>query len=240
VEEQNLPRQLLYNDRDIGVRKAFAAATHLERFAPHSTFLPVDIAIESGDDVARLVRRYRPDLVVCAADRPPLAIKGWVDDGAFALGVPVLHGGSRPPFVYAGPLLVPGQTSCYECFYASRVEPGSEELEAAVNVRRNEDPPGLPAVGWADVTAASLCAIVSIAEGATRPMCVVAPRLRATLRKSPRTNPGMRPALGAGCPCSSPTKSSRLRAGCGSRLSRPIPRRPNPTAGAGVAVSMTA
>jgi molybdopterin/thiamine biosynthesis adenylyltransferase len=158
VEEQNLPRQLLFTDRDIGVRKVFAAAMHLEQIAPDSNFVAIDQEITCAEDVAKLVRRVQPDLVVCAADRPPQAIKEWVDAGAFALGIPVLHGGARPPFAYAGPLLVPGVTSCYACFYASRVAPGSEELEAEVSIRRNEDPPALPAVGWADVTAASMCA----------------------------------------------------------------------------------
>jgi molybdopterin/thiamine biosynthesis adenylyltransferase len=163
VEAENLPRQLLYTERDIGARKAFAAAAHLEQRAPDATFLPLDVEFAGANDVAKLVRRYRPDLVVCAADRPPIAIKGWVDEGAFGLGVPVLHGGSRPPYVYAGPLLVPGVTPCYSCFYASRVELGSEQMEAEVNAIRNQEPPGFPAIGWADVAAASLVAGQAIA-----------------------------------------------------------------------------
>ncbi|MCW2972075.1 MAG: methylcrotonoyl-CoA carboxylase [Thermoleophilia bacterium] len=163
VDEVNLPRQMLYDHGDVGVRKSLAAAQKLEQLNPFSEFVPVHGTIASGEDVARLVRRHRPDLVVCAADRPPIAIKGWIDEGAFALGVPVLHGGSRPPYAYVGPLLVPGVTSCYSCFLASRTQPGAEALEQEVNEVRNLRPPSLPAAGWCDVTAAALATAQAVA-----------------------------------------------------------------------------
>lgn len=158
VEAENLPRQMLYSERDIGARKAFAAAQRLEDICPEVRVVPVDTELSGSHEVAHLVRRFRPDVVICAADRPPIAIKQWVDDGAFALGVPVLHGGSRPPFAYVGPMLVPGETSCYGCFSRSRTAPGADAMEAEVNALRDADPPSLPAVGWADVTAATLAA----------------------------------------------------------------------------------
>ena len=168
VEEENLPRQLLYDDRDIGVRKAFAAATRLEEIAPDLQAVAVEQEITSGADVERLVRRFRPDLVVCAADRPPIAVKSWLDEGAFGLGVPVMHGGSRPPYSYVGPLLVPGVTPCYSCFSTSRSEPGADELERHVNAIRDAAPPSFPSVGWGDVTAAMLAAgqVVAMLTGA--------------------------------------------------------------------------
>jgi molybdopterin/thiamine biosynthesis adenylyltransferase len=171
VEASNLPRQMLYDHEAIGARKAFAAAARLETIAPDLEVTATDDDITCAADVERLVKRYRPSMVVCAADRPPIAIKGWVDEGAFAHGVPVIHGGSRPPLVYVGPMLVPGQTSCYECFLASRVALGADELEAQVNELRNAHPPSFPGVGWCDVAAACFATsqIVALLAGVHPP-----------------------------------------------------------------------
>lgn len=163
VEAGNLPRQMLYDESMIGSRKSHAAAMRIEQIVSDVEIVSTEDDIACGADVARLVRRHRPSLVVCAADRPPIAIKGWVDEGAFAQGVPVLHGGSRPPLVYVGPLLVPGTTSCYECFLASRVALGADELEAEVNQLRDANPPSFPGVGWCDVAAASFATGQAIA-----------------------------------------------------------------------------
>lgn len=163
VEEANLPRQLLYQDGDIGARKVFAAAAHVERIAPEVEVHPEHARLESAEDVTELVCRYAPDLVVCAADRPVMTIKEWMDDGAFAIGVPVLHGGSRPPYAFVGPFVVPGVTSCYGCFAVSRTALGAEALEAEVQVRRDADPPDFPSMGWGDVTAAALAAGQAVA-----------------------------------------------------------------------------
>lgn len=163
VEESNLPRQLLYGDDDVGVRKAFAAVRRIEEIAAGTEAVPVEEEITCGRDVARLVTEHAPDLFIGGADRPPYAIKRWIDEGAFAEGIPVLHGGSRPPFAYVGPLIVPGVTPCYECFLASRTEPGAEELERVVNELRDAAPPDFPAVGWCDVTAATLATAQAVA-----------------------------------------------------------------------------
>lgn len=171
VEEENLPRQLLYGDRDIGVRKAFAAANRLEQLAPDLRVVPVEKEITNGEDVARLVRRFRPDIVIGAADRPPISVKSWIDQGAFALGVPVIHGGSRPPYAYVGPMLVPGETPCYECFFRSRSAVGSDTFEREVNALRDANPPSFPSIGWGDITAATLGAgqVVALLTGVHDP-----------------------------------------------------------------------
>lgn len=171
VEAGNLPRQLLYDEQVVGARKSHAAAARIEQIAPGVEVVATEDEIAGAGDVTRLVRRHRPSLVVCAADRPPIAIKGWVDEGAFAQGVPVLHGGSRAPLVYVGPLLVPGTTPCYECFLASRVAPGADELEAEVNLRRDAEPPIFPGVGWCDVASAAFATgqAVALLTGVHRP-----------------------------------------------------------------------
>ena len=162
VEEANLPRQLLYSTRDVGRTKVDAAAERLRTVAPGVETRISHVEVASAIDVAALIVEHDPQLIVCAADRPPIAIKTWVEDAASEQGVAVVHGGHRPPFVYAGPFFVPGLSSCYECFAASRTRPGTEELEREIDAHRNLLPPQLPAVGWGDTMAASLIAAQSV------------------------------------------------------------------------------
>jgi molybdopterin/thiamine biosynthesis adenylyltransferase len=164
VEEEHLPGHLVYNQRDIGVRKAFAAANRLEGIAGDLRVVPVDLAVDGAAAVARLVRRFRPDLLVCAVEDRPDAVRQWIDESAFAHGVPVLHGGARAPLAYVGPLLVPGETRCFRCFVIASGaggEPGLAERADGLGVAGH---PVRPAAGWADAAAATLAAGQAVAH----------------------------------------------------------------------------
>ncbi len=156
VDEANLPRQLLYSIRDVGRAKVDAAAERLRAVAPLVHLHKSHLEVASAVDVAALLVEHDPQLVVCAADRPPIAMKTWVEDAAAEMGAAVMHGGHRPPHVYAGPFFVPGVSCCYACFAASRMRPGTEQLERELATYRDLTPPELPAVGWGDTAAASL------------------------------------------------------------------------------------
>ncbi|MCW2920517.1 MAG: UBA/THIF-type binding protein [Thermoleophilia bacterium] len=155
VDEANLPRQQLYSLRDVGRAKVDAAAERLRSVAPATRVRQSHQEVRSAVDVAALLIEHDPQLVVCAADRPPIAIKTWVEDAASELGVAVMHGGHRPPLVYAGPFFVPGVSCCYACFSSARTRPGTEQLERELASARDANPPQLPAVGWGDAAAAS-------------------------------------------------------------------------------------
>jgi bacteriocin biosynthesis cyclodehydratase domain-containing protein len=156
VEAANLARQTLFAASDVGRLKVDAAASRLRAIAPEVRVERSSRRIRGSGDVAALFAAHDPQLVFCAADRPPVAIKSWVEDAASAYGVAVMHGGHRPPLVYAGPFFVPGLSCCYECFARSRAGSGTERLEAELAVWRDTEPPQLPAVGWGDSAAASL------------------------------------------------------------------------------------
>lgn len=156
VERSNLPRQSLYAEHDIGALKVDAAAARLRLLSPDVRIERTSRGVTGSGDVAALFAAHDPQLVICAADRPPIAIKSWIEDAASAYGVAVMHGGHRPPLVYAGPFFVPGLSCCYECFSSSRNRPGTEHLDAELSSYRDMNPPQLPAVGWGDSAAASL------------------------------------------------------------------------------------
>lgn len=158
VDEANLPRQLLYERADVGRSKVAAAADRLRSIDPQVHVIPVESELRGPSDAVALLDTHVPDLVVCAADRPPISIKTWVEDAAVAVGAAVAHGGHRPPLCYAGPFFIPGLSCCYQCFSRSRTAQGTERLEAEIAAYRDLNPPQLPAVGWGDTAAASLIA----------------------------------------------------------------------------------
>lgn len=156
VEEANLARQSLYESADVGRPKVDAATDRLRAAMPSVRIESSRSSIGCAGDVVALIAEHDPLLVVCAADRPPIAIKTWVEDAASAYGVAVMHGGHRPPLVYAGPFFVPGISACYECFSQSRVTRGTEQLESELQAYRDVECPQLPAVGWGDAMSASM------------------------------------------------------------------------------------
>ena len=156
VELGNLPRQPLYVASDVGEQKVDVAGRRIRAAIPSIRIERSRRSINGARDMSELLDEHHPMLVVCSADRPPIAIKSWVEDAAAEHGVAVMHGGHRPPLVYAGPFFVPGLTPCYECFARSRVAPGTEQLERELSACRDRECPELPAVGWGDTAAASM------------------------------------------------------------------------------------
>lgn len=158
VELANLARQSLFALPDVGRAKVDAAAERLQATIPNVQIERFTRSIRGAADVVAVFAEHDPQLVVCAADRPPISIKTWVEDAASAYGVAVMHGGHRPPLVYAGPFFVPGLSPCYECFARFQMAPGAERLEAELHAYRDLDCPQLPAVGWGDAMSASMMA----------------------------------------------------------------------------------
>ena len=156
VEHANLPRQMLYASADVGRTKVAAAKDRLNAVAPWTRVDTVHVEVDSPDVVTRLIEQHSINLVVCAIDRPAITIKGIVERGSLPLGVPVIHGGHRPPNAYIGPFTIPGETSCYDCFHAGTVTAGNEMLEVELSANRDRNPINFPAVVWGDATTASL------------------------------------------------------------------------------------
>jgi bacteriocin biosynthesis cyclodehydratase domain-containing protein len=113
VELSNLNRQVLYGTADLGRLKADAAREALARFNPGVACRAVPRRLESAADVAAAVDGA--DVVVGAADWPPLQIGHWINDACFAAGVPWVGASQFPPKVRVGPTYVPGRTGCLDC-----------------------------------------------------------------------------------------------------------------------------
>lgn len=113
VEINNLNRQILYTEADVGRLKAEAAAERLEAFNSAMRVEAVPVRLGGEDDVAKFVAGA--SVVVDAADWPAHDIERWVNAACFEAGIPYITMSHFPPIARVGPFFVPGRTACYAC-----------------------------------------------------------------------------------------------------------------------------
>jgi molybdopterin/thiamine biosynthesis adenylyltransferase len=113
VELRNFARQYLYRHADLGARKVFRAADWVRGFDPTIKVDALDTTVTSADDVAELVDRLAPDLVMSGIDQPE-QVDDWVNAGCVTRGVPYIRGGMS---VTQGTVwsVAPGTSACRAC-----------------------------------------------------------------------------------------------------------------------------
>jgi molybdopterin/thiamine biosynthesis adenylyltransferase len=117
VEVSNLPRQPLYDDRDVGRPKVEAGAERLRALAPS---LRIDgRRLRVGPEHAAMLAGS--DVVVDGTDT--IAAKFAVNDAAVAAGVPLVHAGVLGPRLQLLTVL-PGRSACYRCVFEEAPPPG--------------------------------------------------------------------------------------------------------------------
>jgi bacteriocin biosynthesis cyclodehydratase domain-containing protein len=112
VELSNLTRQTLYTEESVGRLKVEVAAARLREINSEVKVTPVPFGFDSAD----LVSDYFADcdFIVLSADTPR-EIHEWISTKATALGIPYSTAGYIEGYAVVGPLVVPGETACYEC-----------------------------------------------------------------------------------------------------------------------------
>lgn len=113
VELNNLNRQVLYSEADIGRYKAEAAAERLSAFNSAMKVEPRVQRLDSEAAVAETIAGY--DLVIDACDWPAHDIERWINAACFAALIPFVAMSHFPPVARVGPLYVPGVTGCFAC-----------------------------------------------------------------------------------------------------------------------------
>jgi molybdopterin/thiamine biosynthesis adenylyltransferase len=110
VDLSNLPRQLLYEEPDVGRPKVEVAAERLRSIAPATRFVTMRARF-TGRDAAWL-RDF--DVVLDGTDS--IAAKFEVSDAAVVAGVPLVHAGAID---FRAQLLtiLPRVTACYRCVF---------------------------------------------------------------------------------------------------------------------------
>ena len=111
VDQSNLNRQILHNDRDIGKKKTVSAAEKLTAINPDITIHAIDIRIDEGN-AARLIGNA--DGIVDAMDNYP--IRYLLNDSAIKKEIPLFHGAIRG-FYGQATTIIPGKTPCLKCIF---------------------------------------------------------------------------------------------------------------------------
>jgi adenylyltransferase/sulfurtransferase len=112
VEPSNLPRQLLYDDGDVGRPKVEVAAAGLEAAVPGLRVEAWRERFAPGGTWERRVAAF--DLVVDGTDTIP--DKFFLNDTAVAAGRPLVHAGVLG-FAAQVLTVLPGRSACYRCIF---------------------------------------------------------------------------------------------------------------------------
>lgn len=119
VELSNLPRQMLFEERDIGLPKAAAAEMHLK-------------AINSGVAITGRVTDFNPDTAESLVDGADIVLDGTdnfagrflINDVCLKLGIPWVYGAVLGAQGYSLTIL-PSRPPCLRCLMPDLPEPGT-------------------------------------------------------------------------------------------------------------------
>lgn len=113
VELTNLTRQVLFDEADLGKLKTQVAAHCLQKKNSQTKVTPIEMKVQSVSELEQSLKNI--DFVILSADRPE-QIHDWVDEVCWKKQIPYLNIGYRDGEGIIGPMTIPGQTSCYQCF----------------------------------------------------------------------------------------------------------------------------
>jgi molybdopterin/thiamine biosynthesis adenylyltransferase len=113
IELSNLTRQVLFDEKSVGLQKAKEAQKILTLKNSSTKISVVDLKIDNAESLKSHLEGF--DIVVLSADKPQF-IHDWVDEICVDLNIAYINMGYRDGEGVIGPLTVPGKTSCYQCF----------------------------------------------------------------------------------------------------------------------------
>jgi bacteriocin biosynthesis cyclodehydratase domain-containing protein len=113
VELENLNRQVLYEEANIGKPKASVAADRLRAFSSATRIEERIERLDSETAVAHAIDGC--DVVIDSCDWPAHEIEHWINSACFNARIPFIAMSHFPPMARVGPLYVPGVTGCYAC-----------------------------------------------------------------------------------------------------------------------------
>lgn len=113
IEISNLTRQVLFDEKSVGLQKAKEAQKILSIKNSSTKISTVDLKVENAENLKSHLSGF--DMVVLSADKPQ-HIHDWVDEVCMELNIAYINLGYRDGEGVIGPMTVPGKTSCYQCF----------------------------------------------------------------------------------------------------------------------------
>ncbi len=132
VQPSNLNRQILFDETHLGRLKTEAAQERCQAINSSINYRFINQKITGAEDFVSLIQDG--DLVVMTADSPRQKIFSWMNQASFATNTPVLYTlGISPESVKIGPLVVPGQTPCFDCAMPSKFLDADKEPARTLN-----------------------------------------------------------------------------------------------------------
>lgn len=113
IEISNLTRQVLFDEKSVGLKKVKEAQRILTIKNSTTKITTVDLKIKNTEKLKSHLSGF--DMVVLSADKPQY-IHDWVDEVCMELNISYINLGYRDGEGVIGPLTVPGLTGCYQCF----------------------------------------------------------------------------------------------------------------------------
>lgn len=112
IEDSNLPRQVLFDEDDLGKFKVDIAERELKKRNRNLEVESIKQQV-SSENILDLISDS--DFVVLSADKPFFLIQKWTNEACLKLGIPLLNVGYAGQEGVMGPLVVPGKSACLAC-----------------------------------------------------------------------------------------------------------------------------
>ena len=114
VDISNLNRQSMYGHDDINRPKLEVLKEQIKRQNPNIACNFINKKITSVDDCVEVIQGS--DFVINASDTPRDKVFSWINEACHKVSVPVIFTlGALKNNIGVGPLVIPGQTVCYDC-----------------------------------------------------------------------------------------------------------------------------
>jgi len=118
--EQNLPTHTALGVASVGLQKTEAVRQMLSRDFPDTQFVPVEKRMNNVNDVRRIISGA--DFFCATFDRPRSVAARTANAAGLAEAVPFGSIGATDKGARVGPVVIAGQTPCYECFHIDEPE----------------------------------------------------------------------------------------------------------------------
>lgn len=166
IEISNLERNIWYQPHDVGQKKLDIIRQRILERYPECEVNLIDDRITSYEQMAVL---KQPDFIVLSGDGKHLA--HYVNRYAYQNAIPFIIAGYLNDIVIWGPLFVPGQTPCYECFAADYIDK-KQGVNQPINQLLNEInshhvAPSIPELTLASASLAALDVIKYLTAAGT-------------------------------------------------------------------------
>jgi molybdopterin/thiamine biosynthesis adenylyltransferase len=116
IEESNLTRQFLYDEISVGSLKVATATKNLQELNSKIEILPIAEHLTESNWKDIFHKFFSDcDFVVLSADTPA-QIHHWINNASIEHGFAYSNAGYIESMGIVGPLVIPGETACYECY----------------------------------------------------------------------------------------------------------------------------